>query len=361
VNILNYLSENCKNWGVLFLILSLILGFFIVQVEASPYYGPTEGQKPLKVSFSVPGGDLCKSVQWTFGDGNVSNTANTSHTYYELGMYYPTLKCELPGADCSYKYDYIYVIPWSSSIRSSKTGGEPTDITVNRTSTGLSAEELKNQANGLVAIGEAKYAVEAFSDLKNTGKLDRDTLIAYGDAEQDLYNYTKAAEIYTEALAEKEDDVVLKKLAYVNYKSGKTNEAIDTINRVVNRSPGDPVAYASLAEMLLTAGKKEESLKAYNTSLKIVDNQPVLWDEYADLLSSQGHLSEAADAYKHAIDLGQSTYETWNNYSAALQKLGRKEEAQKAKEHAMNYYKQPISLSYASDDDIPSCSIGSLC
>ena len=154
------------------LALSLLFCLLCSGASAAPTYAPTEGKNPLKVYFSFPGGEECDAVKWSFGDGNSSTAITTDHTYYSLGMYYPTCLCELPGANASYTYDYVYVIPWSSSMRDSPTGGRPQNSKVSRTSEGLSAESLQHQAEGLAAIGEMKYAADAYSDLAKMTTLD---------------------------------------------------------------------------------------------------------------------------------------------------------------------------------------------
>jgi len=342
------------------LIIALILSLIFV-ASAAPTYAPTEGKNPLKVYFTFPGGEECDSVRWTFGDDNSSTAITTDHTYYSLGMYYPTCYCELPGANVSYTYDYVYVIPWSSSIRDSLTGGRPKQTVVNRTSVGLDPDSLKKQAEGLAAIGEMRYAADAYADLKSLGTLDSETLTTYGDVLTGLGRLSEAETAYNEALAGNESAPVLKKLADVLFSLGKTKEAIDTMNRTLALTPDDAGAYASYASFLQKAGKTAEALDAYNQSFKLLDAQPGLWSEYADLLTSLGRLTEAADAYDHATSLGMVGSEIWNNYSRVLQKLGRKEEAQRAKEQAMNTYAPIASSMFGSSDGIPTCGIGSLC
>ena len=330
-------------------------------VTAGPVYSPTEGKNPLTVYFTFPSGEECDSVIWTFGDGNTSTEITTDHTYYSLGMYYPSCYCELPGANISYTYDYVYVIPWSSSIRDSLYGGKPEKTVVNRTSEGMSADSLQKQAEGLWAIGQARYAADAYSELKTLTVPGYETLTSYGDVLAELGRLAEAETVYSEALSMNESPVVLKKLAEVLFSLGKTEKAIETMNRTLSLSTDDAGAYASYASFLKKAGKTTEALDAYGQSFRLFDTQPRLWSDYADLLASIGRYSEAAEAYGHAISLGMSGSDTWNSYSRVLQKLGKKDEAQRAKEQAMNSYTPlPSSLSY-SGNSIPSCGIGSLC
>jgi len=330
-------------------------------VSAAPTYAPTEGKNPLPVYFTFPGGEECDKVLWTFGDGNTSSALTTDHTYHSLGMYYPKCECELPGANISYTYDYVYVIPWSSSIRDSVTGGKPSQVRVNRSSENLGAESLKKQAEGLAAIGEMKHAADAYADLQKTSDLDYDTLTTYGDVLTGLGRLSEAEVVFKEALATNETAPVMKKLADVLFSLGKTSEAIDVMNQTLILSPQDAAAYGTYAGFLQKAGKTTEALDAYNQSFRLSDNQPQLWSEYAGILTSIGRIEQAAGAYEHAINLGSSGSDVWNSYSRVLQKLGRKDEAQRAKEQAMNTYTPISSSMFGSNDNIPTCGIGSLC
>jgi len=59
---------------------------------ATPGVGPFSGAVPLNVSFSsfVSGGVPPYLTRWTFGDGNSSSLANTTHTYARAGLYLAT-------------------------------------------------------------------------------------------------------------------------------------------------------------------------------------------------------------------------------------------------------------------------------
>lgn len=342
----------------IFIYVILLIFVFGTGACAVPTYSPTEGKSPLKVYFTFPGGEECDSVQWTFGDKNSSTAITADHTYNKLGMYYPTCSCQLPGANVSYKYDYVYVIPWTTSIRDSSAGGRPTDVQVTRSSEGLSPEQLEKQAGGLAAIGQMQYAAEAYGDLLTTTSPDQKTLTSYGDVLVNLGRFAEAETIFTQALSTDENSVILKKLADTQFSQGKTSEAIETMNRTLSLAPDDASSYASYATFLNKAGKINEALDAYNQSFKLNDAQPQLWNDYANLLLNLGRLSQSADAYKHAIDIGQGGADIWDNYSQVLQKLGRKEDAQRAKEQATKSY-VPVS-SYGTSDSIPICSIGSM-
>ncbi|PWR75420.1 tetratricopeptide repeat protein [Methanospirillum stamsii] len=330
-------------------------------VCAAPTYAPTEGKAPLTVYFSFPGAEECDRVHWSFDDGNSSNAITTSHTYYKQGMFYPTCSCELPGANASYTYDYVYVIPWASSIRDSPTGGNPKSSQVIRSSEDLSSTDLQKQAEGLAAIGELKYAADAYADLSRISSPDFETLTDYGDVLADLGRLTEAEAVYLQALVQNITPSVLKKMAETQFSLGKTSEAIETMNRTLLLSPDDASSYASYAAFLQKAGRTSEALDAYDHSFKLNDAQPELWADYANLLSSIGRNKEAADAYKHAIDIGMGGNDIWNNYSRVLQQLGLKEEAQRAKEQATRSYVPISSSMFGSSDSIPVCGIGSMC
>ncbi|NLV28167.1 MAG: tetratricopeptide repeat protein [Methanomicrobiales archaeon] len=343
------------------LITSLLLSSFFGVVTGAPTYAPTEGKNPLNVYFSFPGGEECDAVLWSFGDGNTSQAITTEHIYHRLGMYYPSCSCRLPGANISYSYDYVYVIPWKTSIRESSTGGRPKDTTVERTSDGLSPDQLKKQAEGLTAVGEMKYAADAYSDLTKISSLDAGTLSIYGDVLESLGRLTEAEDTFEQSITLNESAQNLKKLANIQFSLGKITDAIDTMNKTLLLAPGDASSYASYATFLQKAGKTAEALDAYNQSFRMNDLQPKLWVDYAGLLSSLGRNEEAAAAYEHATSIGASGSDMWNNYSKVLVKLGENDAAQRAKERATKTNQVISSSMFGTSDSIPVCGIGSMC
>lgn len=337
-----------------------LMTLFCIGVNAAPTYAPTTGKNPLVVHFTFPGGEKCDAVNWTFGEGNTSKGINTDHTYYGLGKYYPTCSCSLPGAIASYSYDYVYVIPWSSTIRDSQFGGSPSKSDVERSTEGLSPESLKKQAEGLAAIGHWSYAADAYTDLAKMTTLDSQTLTNFGDVLTGLGRFADAEIRYSEALEGNESTAVLNKLADVFFNQGKREKAIKTMNRSIFLAPDDAGAYATYATFLKKAGRNAEALDAYNQSFKLQDAQPGLWSDYANLLFTIGQLELAANAYEHAISLGDLGSDMWNSYAQVLMKLGRKDDPQRAKEKAMNALAPGIYLTSQSSSSIPSCGIGSM-
>ena len=63
----------------------------VVNSETIPVAGftatPTSGVAPLNVQFTDTSSSNAQSWAWQFGDGNTSNSENTSHTYYAKGIY----------------------------------------------------------------------------------------------------------------------------------------------------------------------------------------------------------------------------------------------------------------------------------
>ncbi|MDD1728059.1 MAG: PKD domain-containing protein, partial [Methanospirillum sp.] len=72
--------------------------------SADPFFSPDEGKAPLKVQFTLPGGENCDSVKWDFGDGNTSTEISPSFTYTKMSFFYPTCVCTLPGATVTYTF-----------------------------------------------------------------------------------------------------------------------------------------------------------------------------------------------------------------------------------------------------------------
>ena len=62
----------------------IVLIFFTTLTTATPSFYPNEGKIPLKVQFTLPGGESCDSVKWDFGDDNTSTEISPVITSYSI-------------------------------------------------------------------------------------------------------------------------------------------------------------------------------------------------------------------------------------------------------------------------------------
>ncbi|MFC2168338.1 PKD domain-containing protein [Acidobacteriota bacterium] len=101
---------------------------------------PTNGVKPLNVSFTSQSTGTINTYSWELGDGNTSSFQNLSHNYPAAGTYTVSLTVTGPGGnDTETKVDYITVTEPAPEAAFSGTplnGGKPLAVTFSDLSTG---------------------------------------------------------------------------------------------------------------------------------------------------------------------------------------------------------------------------------
>ncbi len=112
-------------------------GYIIVRPEPAFTGNVLSGDGTLQVNFTdntVLGSLEVIGVQWDFGDGTTSTTANPSHTYGEPGTYAVKLTVTTAaGSQTTTKTGYITVRPVPSFSASATTGTAPSTITFSDT------------------------------------------------------------------------------------------------------------------------------------------------------------------------------------------------------------------------------------
>ena len=101
---------------------------------------PTNGNKPLEVTFTDESTGEMSSWSWDFGDGNSSTEQNPVHTYNNEGTYTVELTVSGPGgSDTETKTDYITVTvsaPVAEFSGTPTSGEKPLEVTFTDESTG---------------------------------------------------------------------------------------------------------------------------------------------------------------------------------------------------------------------------------
>jgi tetratricopeptide (TPR) repeat protein len=82
---------------------------------------------------------------------------------------------------------------------------------------------------------------------------------------------------------------------------GKNNEAIELLEKVVERSPGVTAPYINLAKAYLRIGKPQPAEQHLKTALGLVPNHPAAGNEYGLLLRKSGRFTEAREIYEKAL------------------------------------------------------------
>ncbi len=211
-------------------------------VSAQPSFSPDQGKIPLKVRFTLPGGDACDSVSWEFGDGKTSREINPQHTYKGMGFYPPHLICTLPGATVTYTFDKIVASNADMPDADSNNQHYPAGTKVKISPAQLELEDLLKQADGLYALGLGSYAVSSYKKASRLSGSDPRILGKYGDVLASLSRWSEAAAVYNQSLAIKETPVVLNAYGGMMIKMNRYQDALDAFNRTLAINAKNPVA-----------------------------------------------------------------------------------------------------------------------
>jgi predicted TPR repeat methyltransferase len=126
-------------------------------------------------------------------------------------------------------------------------------------------------------------------------------------------------------------------LGVLSHQRGRSEAAIDLIERSIALDPQHADRYNNLGNVLVEIGRLPEATEAYE---KAIDLQPGHADAYNNLgtvLRAQGRYDDAAVAYQKAIELNPDHIDAYNNFGNLLSSRGMVREA-------VAYYCKAITL-----------------
>ncbi len=329
----------------------ILTGFCI----AEPSFSPNQGKMPLKVQFSLPGGENCDSITWTFEDGKTGSGINPSYTYTAMGFHYPTCVCTLPGATITYSFDKI--VSSNADMPDDDTADQhyPINTAVDIKADTLSLEEQTRQGTGLYALGLYDYAAVSYQKAIEISGSDPEILTQYGTILAGLSRWKESAVVFNQSAAIKPDPVTFIAYGGVLTHMQKYDEALNAFNRSLELEAKNPDAWAGIGQVFEFLKNNEEAAIAYKKSLDLDPKEASVWKGYGNVLSAQGKDTEAAEAYSQAISLGLSEADIYLKYGGVLRKLGQDGEAQAAMNQAKNLQG---ALYSSSNDYTPHCTAG---
>lgn len=121
----------------------------------------------------------------------------------------------------------------------------------------------------------------------------------YGEAERILVEYRKK---------EPRDTRGLKALALLYADTERTDEAIGTLQRVVEIDDKDPEAWNNLGFLLLSAGRPEEAQTALEQAVGLDGTIPKYRNNLGFALAANGHWRQAFEAFQSAGRTGEAHY-----------------------------------------------------
>jgi tetratricopeptide (TPR) repeat protein len=306
-----------------------VLIFFTAITTATPSFHPNEGKIPLKVQFTLPGGESCDSVKWDFGDDNSSTEVSPTYTYNRMNFFYPLCICTLPGATVTYSFGKI--VPENAVFKGIDDSPQtPTDIKIDVKSDDLSLQDLIKQGNVFYDLGFYDYAASSYKTAIQKSGPDSQLLAKYGDILAGLSRWEEAKNAYNQSLTIKQDKDVLNSYGAALVQLKKYEEALTAFNQSLTQESANARAWTGIARTYRGMKQANESASALQKSLDIDASQPSVWGEYGDILMSTNNSADAVTAYEKAIAQGVTGAEIYINYSRALTKAGRTADAQSA-------------------------------
>lgn len=322
---------------------------------AAPSFSPDQGKMPLKIQFTLPGGDHCDHVTWEFGDGSTSSEVNPSHTYTTMGFYYPRCICTLPGAIVTYAFDKVVSSNADMPDPDSADQHYPIETDPLISSEPLSLDDQIRQGDGLFALGLYQNAADSYKKAIQLSGSDPAVLGKYGDILAGLSRWSEAAEIYNQSLMQKPDPAVYNAYGASLIKLNRYEQALDSFNTSLEIDPDNGSTYTGIGKAYELLKLPEQAAEAYKRAVELDGTQTPAWIGYGNVLNSLEQYSESAKAYEKAISLGVSGADIYTRYGGVLRKLGRDGDANKAMSTARSF-QGPIYS--GSDDYIPRCSAG---
>lgn len=323
------LIRDCLLLGRYLLATLTVLIFFTAISTATPSFHPNEGKIPLKVQFTLPGGESCDSVKWDFGDDNTSTEVSPAYTYTRMSFFYPLCVCTLPGATVTYSFGKI--VPENAVFKGIDDSPQtPTDVKVDVKSDELSLQDLIKQGNVFYDLGFYDYAASSYKNAIQKSGPDPQLLTKYGDILAGLSRWEEAKNAYNQSLAIKQDKDVLNSYGGALVQLKKYEEALVAFNQSLAIEPSNSGAWAGTARADLGLKQVNESEAAFKKSLDIDASQPLVWKEYGDVLLKSDNNNDAITAYEKAITQGVSGADIYISYGGALRKVGRNADAESA-------------------------------
>jgi tetratricopeptide (TPR) repeat protein len=322
--------------------------------SAAPSFYPNEGKIPLKVQFTLPGGDSCNSVKWDFGDGNTSAEVSPSYSYTRMSFFYPICVCTLPGATVTYTFGKI--VPENGIFKGTDENPQtPTDTKVDVKNDELTLQDLIKQGTGFYNLGLYDYAATSYKDAIQKSGSDPEILAKYGDILVGLSRWDDAKNAYNQSLAIKQDKTVLNAYGNVLVQIKKYDAALEAFNQSMALEASNPGAWAGSARAYIGLKQANESATAFQKSLDLDASQSPVWKEYGDALVAVNKSTDAITAYEKAVAGGISGSDIYIKYGEALRKAGRNADAENAMAKARS---MQGALHSSISDSIPHCTAG---
>jgi len=115
-------------------------------------------------------------------------------------------------------------------------------------------------------------------------------------------------------------------------KEGNYEDAIETIERIVELDEGHRKAWENKGGIHLRLGQLEEALVCYDNLLKLDPGDEVIWTRKGNVLTRLCRYEEAKDCYDRAIDINSGYTDAWYGRGDVIRRMGKNADGPVSKE-----------------------------
>lgn len=152
------------------------------------------------------------------------------------------------------------------------------------------AVEAYSKGHVHLKLGYCEEAIDSYIKAEELWNSLGDRFSALGMDEEASRAYAQASETWFDR-------------SFVLYKIGKSKEALDLIDRILERQSSNPKILCSKALILFETEKYEDALKCLDNALDLNIEDPGAWCYKGNTLCKLGRHDEALKAYDRSIEL----------------------------------------------------------
>jgi tetratricopeptide (TPR) repeat protein len=192
----------------------------------------------------------------------------------------------------------------------------------------LTAEDRRNYALDLAAIGRGNEAEPILADLARSNPADVDVALTLGGLHSSRADWGAALPLYRVALEHRPDDPQANLtygqalLALENYKA-----ALGPLDRAARALPSHPEAILAYARALRGAGDLKRADAQFERVVALLGADSSVEREYGDLLMERSRYPQAVSYYRRALDHGLKDETLLAGIARALSASGKPGEA----------------------------------
>jgi tetratricopeptide (TPR) repeat protein len=205
-------------------------------------------------------------------------------------------------------------------------------------------QALENLSFTYIRMGETQKGIETFKKF-NTEEGNPHAHFVWGMLFEEAGNYLEAEEELKKSVQLQPDcEEALEELGNILMKLNKTQEAIDTYEKLIHINKDNYQAWVGKARAFFSTERWKETIHCYEEAIRIRPDCYRSYYSMAAALDEAGKQKEAIEAYHSAIALNPEFADAYNNLGILLLMQGRREEALEVYEEGIKRNKRHDGL-----------------